>query len=210
MPIDVIVFDFDGVILDSVEIKTRTFGELFKDYGPEAVKYVTSYHERHGGVSRYVKFRHYYDKLLGREITDEEMRELDRRFNETALEQLSKTPLLPGVRDFIEYAYGKWPLYVASGAPNKELAYLLELFAISDYFKGVYGSPPPKSENLATIIARESADPAKVLMVGDSGTDLAAAEDNGTLFLGVGDFPARPSIPDLSHMREALKREFNS
>jgi HAD superfamily hydrolase (TIGR01549 family) len=114
------------------------------------------------------------------------------------------------VREFLEYAHGEWPLYVASGAPNEELGYLLELFAISGYFKGVYGSPPPKSENLATIIARESAEPGKVLMVGDSGTDLAAAEDNGTLFLGVGDFPDRPSIPDLSHMREALEREFDS
>jgi HAD superfamily hydrolase (TIGR01549 family) len=210
MPVDVIVFDFDGVILDSVEIKTRTFGELFKDFGPEAVKYVKDYHRRHGGVSRYVKFRHYYDKLLGRDITPEEMDEMDRRFNEIALEQLSESPLLPGVRQFLEYGFEHWPMYVASGAPEKELTYLLELFAIKDYFKGIYGSPPPKSENLATIIGRENADPGKVLMVGDSSTDLQAAEANGTLFLGVGDFHGRPSIPDLGHLRKALERDFGA
>lgn len=210
MPVDVIVLDFDGVILDSVEIKTRTFAELFKEYGPEAVEYVKTFHRANGGVSRYVKFKHYYDKFLGRPITADEMEELDQRFTDIAIVELTNSPLIPGVLEFLDYSQGKWPLYVASGAPNSELNYLMRLFAIQDYFKAVYGSPPAKSENLATIIQRESADPARVLMVGDSETDLRAAEANSTLFLGVGEFLGRPWIPDLTSIKETIEREFGA
>lgn len=210
MPIDVIVFDFDGVILDSAGVKTNAFGEVFKEHGHEAVEYVLKYHQAHCGVSRYVKFRHFYDKLLGREITPQEMADLDRRFDEFALEQLANSPLVPGVREFLEYGFQRWPLYIASGAPQRELDYLLGLMNIAGYFKEVHGSPPHKSESLAEIIRREQADPKRVLMVGDSSTDLQAAEDNNALFLGVGKFQDRPWIADLTTMREAIEREFGT
>jgi hypothetical protein len=47
-------------------------------------------------------------------------------------------------------------------------------------------------------------------MIGDSGTDLMAAQENGTLFLGIGSFNGYPSIPDLTTARETIKREFSA
>jgi beta-phosphoglucomutase-like phosphatase (HAD superfamily) len=35
-----VFFDFDGVILDSVDVKARAFSEMFRDYGPEVEKAV--------------------------------------------------------------------------------------------------------------------------------------------------------------------------
>ena len=71
--IKTIFFDFDGVIADSVDIKTKAFAKLFKRYGDEIVKKVVEYHLSHGGVSRYDKFRYYYQNFLGKKITDDEI-----------------------------------------------------------------------------------------------------------------------------------------
>lgn len=197
--IDVVVFDCDGVLLDSVTIKTRTFGKLFEDLGPEAVEYVTDYHLRHGGVSRYAKFEHYYEKFHGRAVTAEESAALDKRFNELALAELLQTPFLPGVEEFLQAHNETWPLYVASGAPQYELEIILQKMKLSRYFKGIFGSPTPKAQLLADIVASEQAAPQRVLMIGDSGTDLEAAQAVGTRFVGIGEFPSPiPWMPDLT------------
>lgn len=188
--LDLIVFDCDGVLLDSVRIKTETFGKLFEHLGPEAKQYVINYHLEHGGVSRYAKFEHYFEKFHNRAITAEESAALDKQFNQIALDQLLATPLLPGVREFLEAHQDTWPLYVASGAPDYELKIILDKLDLSKYFKGIFGSPTPKAELLANIVAEEKADPNRTLMIGDSGTDLKAAQKVGTRFVGIGEFPA--------------------
>ena len=39
-----IVFDFDGVLVDSVNIKTEAFARLFDHEGPEVLEKVVAYH----------------------------------------------------------------------------------------------------------------------------------------------------------------------
>ena len=51
---DVIVFDFDGTLIQSDEIKTWAFGKMFEEYGEEIVRQVMDYHQEHEGVSRFV------------------------------------------------------------------------------------------------------------------------------------------------------------
>jgi phosphoglycolate phosphatase-like HAD superfamily hydrolase len=203
--IDVVVFDCDGVLLDSVPVKTRTFGLLFEDLGPEAAKYVTDFHLAHGGMSRYAKFEHYYRQFHGREITPEESAALDKRFNELALAELLRTPFLPGVEEFLKAHRATWPLYVASGAPQYELEIVLSKVGLAGYFKGILGSPTPKARLLADIVAAEGADPGRVLMIGDSGTDLDAARTVGTRFVGIGEFPEPVAwLPDLTALADHI------
>ena len=52
--LDALIFDFDGVLADSVEVKTRAFAKLFQSYGPEIEDRVVKYHRNNGGMSRYV------------------------------------------------------------------------------------------------------------------------------------------------------------
>ena len=60
MSLDCIVFDCDGVIMESVECKTRAFGRTVENHGPEAVAQLVEYHLAHGGVSRFEKFRWFH------------------------------------------------------------------------------------------------------------------------------------------------------
>jgi beta-phosphoglucomutase-like phosphatase (HAD superfamily) len=55
--IETIIFDFDGVILESVTVKTEAFRELFSSE-PDCPDEIVEFHKRNGGMSRYDKFRH--------------------------------------------------------------------------------------------------------------------------------------------------------
>ena len=59
-----IIFDFDGVIVDSVEIKGEAFREIYTTYGKEISDKVIEHHELNGGVSRFDKFRFYHNNFL--------------------------------------------------------------------------------------------------------------------------------------------------
>ena len=50
-----IFWDFDGVIKESVEVKSDAFENLFKSFGDEVAKKVRNHHEENGGVSRFDK-----------------------------------------------------------------------------------------------------------------------------------------------------------
>lgn len=183
-----IVFDCDGVLLDSVPIKTLAFARLAEPYGEEARDRFVLFHAMHGGVSRYQKFAWFFREFVGREITPEESREWGERFAAYALEELGRCPLIPGVQEVLDGWFGRLPLYVCSGAPADELRQLLQVRGIARYFAGIHGFPPAKAGLLAQIVERSGVPAEETLMVGDAGTDRDAAEEVGTLFYGVGDF----------------------
>lgn len=186
MALELIVFDCDGVILESLDIKTLAFHRVGLDYGQEAADRLVMHHRMHGGVSRYEKFAWLYDNFVGRPITEEEKKALNEKFVAIALEEITRCALVKGMQEVLDAWQGRLPMYVASGAPQEELAFVLERRGLAPYFKGIFGYPPHKTALLRTIVEAEGADPGHVLMVGDSFTDQRAAEDVGTLFYGRG------------------------
>ena len=54
--IKAIIFDFDGVIAESVNVKTEAFASLYEPYGKDVVNKVEQHHLANGGVSRFEKF----------------------------------------------------------------------------------------------------------------------------------------------------------
>ena len=51
-----IFFDFDGVIADSVNVKTEAFEKIYLPYGKEIAEKVINHHRENGGMSRFEKF----------------------------------------------------------------------------------------------------------------------------------------------------------
>lgn len=195
MCLQCLVFDCDGVILDSVPVKTRAFARLAEPYGSEAMDRFVMYHTVHGGVSRYKKFAWFFREVLGREISEQESAAWGRRFAEYALDEVRRCPLIPGAQDVLDAWRGRLPLYVCSGAPQEELNLVLRERGLDGCFAGIHGSPPAKTPLLAKIVRLAGVEPQAALMVGDAVTDRNAAEDVGARFYGVGpelkggDFP---------------------
>ena len=57
--VDAIVFDFDGVLVESVHVKGEAFYQLYEGQGQEIQEKVLAHHLAHGGVSRFDKIKHY-------------------------------------------------------------------------------------------------------------------------------------------------------
>lgn len=182
-----LVFDCDGVLLDSVPVKTRAFARLAAPYGKEAEDRFVMYHTRHGGVSRFKKFAWFFDQFLGREITPQESDEWGKKFAEYALEEVRACPMIPGALATLKAWQGIMTMYVCSGAPLSELDLILRERGLRSYFAGVFGSPPAKSELLKQIVRlHPELMPGEFLMIGDATTDEEAAKAAGTQFYAVG------------------------
>ncbi len=173
------ILDFDGVVLESADIKTRAFERLF-DGDERAV----AYHLRHAGVSRYEKFRHITTEIQGREYTEQDERRLGDEFARLVLEEVLACPFVPGARELLERRSAEVPLYVASGTPQDELRGIVEQRGIASLFSGVFGSPDTKDVIARRVLGEIGVAPAEALFVGDAVTDMEAARAVGMPFVG--------------------------
>ncbi|MFZ4857087.1 MAG: HAD family hydrolase [Desulfuromonadaceae bacterium] len=181
-----VFWDFDGVVLDSVHVKTRTFARMFNSYGPEIEQAVVEYHLAHGGVSRFEKFKYYYEHLLKLTITEQELITLGEEFSGLALEEVLTAPFIPGALETLQELSRKGiPSYVVSGTPEEEVKRIVFKRALSSFFVEVHGSPRKKAEILADILVRKGYMPEQCLFLGDAMTDYNAAQAVGMRFLGI-------------------------
>jgi phosphoglycolate phosphatase-like HAD superfamily hydrolase len=177
-----IVFDFDGVILESGNIKTEAFLELFADY-PHFQAAILQYHLNNLGVSRYEKFDWIYRELLQRPLPTAEREQLGCRFSEIVLDKILACPLVPGALDALKLFHGIYPLFVASGTPHEELEMIVRRRNLTDYFTGVWGTPRKKVDIIRSVLNRYEWRPEQLLMVGDGTSDYQAAEAAGVAFV---------------------------
>jgi phosphoglycolate phosphatase-like HAD superfamily hydrolase len=173
------VFDFDGVILESAEIKTNAFRRLFD--GNEAA---VAHHLAHVGVSRFEKFRYIATEIFGRPYTEADERQLGERFAAIVVDEVLRAPFVPGARELLERRSSELPLFVASGTPQDELRQIVRARQLERSFVGVFGTPPTKAEILSRICTEHGLGCAEVVMVGDATTDLAGAREAGVRFIG--------------------------
>ena len=201
-----IIFDFDGVVVESGEIKTEAFANLYREHGETVMNAVARYHVLHGGMSRYQKFRYFQETLLERPpLTPEEEQHLDRRFSQLVLEAVIASDPVPGAAELIRREAARIPLFVASGTPEAELNTIVVRRGLASYFTAVRGSPTPKQTLVADILSAHALFPERVLMIGDALIDYQSAHINNVAFLGrvrPGDKNPFPShvevIPDLN------------
>lgn len=203
---DVLLFDFDGVIVESVDIKTAAFGTLYAEHGEAICAEVRAYHSAHGGVSRYEKFRYFDTVLLGLPAPSAAREhELDERFSALVLAAVVAAPLVCGIAAVLDYYLRRAPMYVVSGTPEIELTTIIERRGLGRYFQRLCGSPVDKLTHIADILAAGQHAPERALVIGDAYTDYAAAAGNGTHFLG----RVAPGVPNPFPSQVAVVEDFD-
>ena len=179
-----IIFDFDGVICDSVNIKTEAFKLMYNEYGKEVVEKVEKYHNEHA-ISRYEKFRYFHKEFLGIQLKDEEIFKMGEVFSSIVLQKVIDSKYIPGVIKFIKSKFKNKYLFICTGTPETEILEILERKKIIKYFKGIYGSPKSKVEIINLIMNKFKMTRDQLEFYGDTMTDYNAAKITDVKFIGI-------------------------
>ncbi|MBE8718356.1 HAD family hydrolase [Cellvibrio polysaccharolyticus] len=175
-----IIFDCDGVLLNSNRVKTEAFFKAALPYGTIAAQKLVDYHVARGGISRYEKFEWFLKNI----VMDSHGPDIDQLLMTYASEVrvgLLTCDIAPGLQELkMKTERANW--LVASGGDQNELREVFHKRNINDLFDQIFGSPDSKE----TILSREKESgnlnyPA--LFIGDSRYDHVAATKAGLEFI---------------------------
>jgi len=177
------IFDFDGVILESVDARNDAFFALFDDHGEAVCRQVLALHLSSPGIDRHEKIRRCYFEILHKEPSDDELDRRVERFGSLAKARVLACPMVPGVDRFMQTLESQYS-YLVSIARQDEVQEIVVERDLAAWFADVYGGPKSKVANIASILEHESVQPHDVVFVGDKISDFAAAKAAGVNFYG--------------------------
>ncbi len=183
MSLRALVFDFDGVVLESADLKTEAFIEMFAHYGADVASQVEAHHLANLGISRFKKFEWIYANVLQQPLSEAQSQMLGEQFSALALDKILAAPFVPGALEALHALSGQLPLFVASGTPQGELELIVERRGLRHYFREVWGTPTEKPVILRDLMSRFGVAADELLFIGDGLSDYKAALAVGTGFL---------------------------
>jgi phosphoglycolate phosphatase-like HAD superfamily hydrolase len=181
----VILWDFDGVIMDSMAVRDKGFEAVLYDYPADQVALLMDYHRKNGGLSRYHKFRYFFEDIRKESVTESQIQVLAITFSKLMLENLlNPTLLINDSLDFIKENHTKFEMHIVSGSDQAELRYICEALGISKYFVSIHGSPTPKIKLVQDLLKSHKYEVVNTCLIGDSINDYEAANINKISFFG--------------------------
>lgn len=197
------LLDCDGVLLDSNRVKTDAFREVALEFGRPAADALVAHHVEHGGVSRYVKFRHFQESILGQPFDERLQARLLSRFSTETKALLCECPITEGCEELLGALHRQATAIVVSGGDQDDLREVLGRRGLAGHFAAIYGSPRTKLEIVEALRASgESSQP--VVFVGDSRADHEAADHAGADFIFVHAYSEFVGWPEYTAQRPSI------
>ena len=182
--INTIFWDFDGVIHDSNMVREFGFLKVLEDFPKHQVDELIKYHRINGGLSRYVKFRYFYENIRGEQLSEYMLQLLFNQFSIIVKKLLKdKKLLIEATTSFIRKNYQNYFMHIVSGSDGNELLEICEYLDISRFFKTINGSPMAKIKIVENLIYQYDYDKSSCILIGDSINDWEAAFVNGIKFM---------------------------
>ena len=199
-----IIFDYDGTIADSVDIKTKAFAELYSSYGEEVEKNVVKYHLAHGGVSRFDKLKYFHKEFLNIDLNKDKVQQLAQSFSKLVIDKVVNAPYIEGAFEFISNNYKKYSLFISTATPTNEIIEILNRKNLIQFFKDIKGSPESKIDHVKHIISKNNYLRNETVFIGDSESDKEAAVQNNLYFIQISkeeiEFLEENSMPNLKNI----------
>ena len=194
-----VVFDLDGVLLDSEQVWDEAREQLAEERGgrwhPQAQKDMM-------GMSSTEWSRYMHDTIGLPEPPEQINREVVERLSAIYREHL---PALPGAREAVERLAARWPLGLASSSNRELIELALELLGVEHLFAATVSSEEVASGKPAPDVYLEAArrlgvDPAEAAAVEDSSNGILAAKAAGMRVVAL---PNRHFPPDPAALEQA-------
>lgn len=180
-----LVFDCDGVVLNSNKVKTDAFYQAALSYGEQAAQALVEYHVANGGVSRYKKFAYFLNTLAPQHaagVSGSTLEELIDAYAGHVLQGLLTCDIAEGIHELRKKKPNtNW--LIVSGGDQAELRHVFAERGLAEYFDGgIFGSPDTKDEILEREISNGNIQ-LSALFLGDSKYDYQAASGAGLDFI---------------------------
>jgi phosphoglycolate phosphatase-like HAD superfamily hydrolase len=179
-----LIFDFDGVLAESNEIRFNGFRLLFKEFPENQVEELVVYAKKNGGISRYEKIKYFFQKIRGESILEDSVQKLAARFSDIVRQDVIKAEPVKGSVEFLRKNFSKFNFALVSGSDQAELRVVCCERKIDHFFKIILGSPVKKEDNIARLLESLRWRPNETVYIGDSNNDLEASQSNHIDFIG--------------------------
>ncbi|WP_458411754.1 HAD family hydrolase [Schinkia sp. CFF1] len=199
---DIVIFDCDGVIIDSNLLKCEAFGKAVDGYPNNIVESFVDHCKKTFGISRYFKFREFFNEFANEPYDDKKFHLFLDRYEKLCKELYSIAELTPSVKKVLSSLniLGH-KLYVASGSDERELIEVFEQRSLVQYFEAIYGSPKKKTECVASILDNNLG--LKAVFIGDALSDLNTAKEHNLDFIYMNRYTVQSKEQDEVCRREA-------
>jgi HAD superfamily hydrolase (TIGR01509 family) len=182
--IEAVVFDLDGVLLDSEQLWDAAREQLAEERGGR-------WHDRAQrdmmGMSSREWSRYMHDTIGLREPPEEINREVVQRLSDLYRERL---PVIGGARAAVERLAARWPLGLASSSNRELIDLALELLGVRDLFEATVSSEEvasgkPAPDVYLEVARRLGVDPARTAAIEDSRNGILAAKAAGMRVIAI-------------------------
>jgi len=177
-----VIWDFDGVIKETVNLKGDAFAELFRDHGQKLMNKIRVHHAKHGGISRFEKIPLYL-KWAGLAQDTKNIQYFCGRFSELVFQKVIESPWVPGAQELLRCNPWHQKFYLVTATPQKEIEAILAALDLTVVFKGVFGGPVKKADAIRRILELSGMPKEFCLLIGDSHADQQAASTANIPFL---------------------------
>ncbi len=182
----IIIFDFDGVIVDSNEVRINGFIRLYQNRYPWAIDEFRRYLRLNSGLSRYKKIEYFYENILRIEPELMILTKDAEDYSSIVKSDVIKAPFINGFIDFIKKNINRFEYAMISSSNQLELIKICMSRDIDKYFTEILGSPIEKNKNIERFIRNKNAIKSEIVYVGDTKYDEIAALNSGISFVGFG------------------------
>lgn len=179
----ILIYDFDGVICDSVNMKTQGFIDLYKNHENSIIESIVNYHLKFGGLSRIKKIEYIQKEILKNPISPSEINDLADEFSKLVKEKVANSSYIKGVKNFLEVHSLDSSQFICTGTPEREIHEIIKIREIDHLFDGIFGSPDSKSSIVNKILKNNRNK--ECFFFGDTMTDYLAAQECSISFVGL-------------------------
>ena len=197
--IEAVVFDLDGVIVDSEQVWDAAREALARERGG---RWHDKAQQDMMGMSSVEWSRYMHDVIGLKDPPEEISAEVVRRLEATYREEL---PLIDGAPEAVARLVERWPLAVASSSNRPIIDLVLELGGLDRYFEATVSSEEvprgkPSPDVYLEAASRLGADPTKTAAVEDSRNGILSAKAAGMRVIAI---PNKRFLPGEDALAEA-------
>lgn len=170
--IEVVIFDLDGLLIDSEPLQYRAYREAFSRHGISlSLDDWPRWHDLEASAARWVAAHNL-------QVDPEEIRSKKKILYENLI--INELALKPGARQLVEDLSGKYRLCVASGSRPESIEACLDRFSLKPYFEMQFSATllkrkKPFPDVYIEALSRMQVKPRCAIAIEDSVTGLKAA-----------------------------------